>query len=204
MCNGTQQLPWTQCNTNGSCFHESTHIERCGYWKLNAADKHMMNNNLDSDVLSGFYGVHELGKTCWGWNSNTSPDHPKKNPWLTPLHFCEFWPKCWRIKKLNWFSHENFYLHPILWLVCFSANSGVFLVEKNHFSHIMLLNSYMMLHYAQGMQWSVAIRPSLLSCYMLHHKFLLCFEVYTRKQQPLLFTHVTQLVNYNQRGWRKT
>ena len=53
----------------------------------------MTGKNLDSDILSAFSGVYELGRSWSSWNSSTSLDHPKKNPWLTPLHFFQFLPK---------------------------------------------------------------------------------------------------------------
>ena len=77
----------------------------------------MRSNNLHFDILSGFSGVHGLGKTWSSWNSCTSPDHPKKNPWLTPLHF---WPD-FRSKIFHTHTHTSpplCYSRPRLILTC--------------------------------------------------------------------------------------
>ncbi len=55
-------------------------IQMFGYLKFGVQLSNMMSNNLDSDFLSGFYGVNELGFQCQRGNLNTSADPSKKNP----------------------------------------------------------------------------------------------------------------------------
>ncbi len=72
------------------------------------------------------------------------------------------------------FSHEKKF-HLILRLVQFICYFWYSFGEKNHFSHIMLLNSYMVLRHA------MECGNQVISLILLHHNFFLCFEVLHKK-----------------------
>ena len=62
-------------------------IQRFAYLKFGVQLRNMRSNNLDSNFLSGFYGVSELGFQCQRENLKISPDHSQKEPLTNPFAF---------------------------------------------------------------------------------------------------------------------